>query len=77
VRSSPASTCGSPSFKDHQEDHQTQYTVEVLERLSLCPCCFWCFFEPRDIGRALSDSNWVNATLREKLPLVTGVDRLW
>jgi hypothetical protein len=37
VRSSPASTSGSSSYKDHWGHHRTYYTVEVWKQLSLCP----------------------------------------
>jgi hypothetical protein len=41
------------------------YTVDDSEQFSFLSCYFFATFEPKDIGHALSDHNWVNSMHEE------------
>jgi hypothetical protein len=52
-------------IEDHWGHRRTYYAVKVQKFLSFTHAAFVASFEPKDIGHALSDANWVNSMHEE------------
>jgi hypothetical protein len=65
VRTSPVSTSGSPSFRIIGDMNERTTRSRVRNNSHFAHAAFVATFEPKDIGHALSDHNWVNSMHEE------------